>query len=332
MYRFVFMIMALLGIAVGGCWKTQSPPLAASPDVDTDADTDTDVDSDSDADTDPDTGDEIVCTGETWYGDVYIEHDEELEALRGYAATNGDLNISCDDCADIDDLVCLEEVGDSLVINAPELTNLDGLSSLAEVGAQQDLGAFIIKDNEKLADLGGLSSLTRIGNLLEITRNPLIEDLDGLAQIQRDEDEGMLMLTISQNESLENVDGLSWVGQLSELSINNNYSLGDLDGLGGATVIDAELVVAHNTALGEVAFFEGLEALGAVTIAHNASLTSLGVLPAGLHLEGSVVVEDNPQLPYCQICQMIQNVPDVDFGDLEDNLEDACWNGALDCP
>jgi len=325
----------LAAFAVTACWSTQELMInqgsdsGADTDIDNDADGDTDADTGSETDTETNTETETGCSDEIWYGDVIIFHSSEIALYQGYVGFASDLVISCDDCGDIDGLICAQKVGGALEIRGHSLQNLDGLSSLTEVGSSSG-GALRITFNDLLTDLDGLGALQRIGDTLEIVGNQLIEDLDGLAQI--DDEGAAIELIVNGNPALQDVDGLSWADRLSSLELGHNSNMVDIGGLDGVTAVVTNLDISDNDLLGSIDFLGNLEELGAVSISNNDALTGLGVLPAGVIQAGILSIRDNVSLPSCEICEMVQNLAAPVFGDCADNMEDACWDEALVCP
>jgi hypothetical protein len=202
-------------------------------DDDCDGETDEPLDTDSGTglDTGSDTGPPDCVLGE-YAGDYDIEHPWDFADIAGYTSISGDLLIACDDCTDVDDLICLTSVGGYLwigdVMSCGEdqpcygnalLENLDGLASVT--GTVQWLGIVL---SPSLTDISGLLGLTAVEGTFEISGNDLLPDLDGLA--------GITSVTgnmhIWDNESLPYCEICDLLEQLTDFT-DLGYLAGNLD-------------------------------------------------------------------------------------------------------
>jgi len=163
-------------------------------------------------DTDSDT---FACTNGTLEGDYSVATQEDLDALAGYTAVNGELDISCSTCASLAQLACLESVGGRFDLrDAAALTTLAGLESLATVGED-----FLIFDLA-ISSLEGLGSLTSVGASLWLDSNALVS-LDGIENL--DSIGNALMVT--DNDALERIDGVSGLTSIGSVHVVGNDSL-----------------------------------------------------------------------------------------------------------
>ena len=122
--------------------------------------------------------------------------------------------------------------GTPVVIGNPLLTNLSGLDSLTHIG-----GNLTIWGDSQLTDLSGLESLSSIGGNLSIgdimigwgilCGNPVLTNLDGLNSLSTIYGK----VTIRENDSLTNLNGLEGVTSVGGLNIYDNLVLDDLTGL-----------------------------------------------------------------------------------------------------
>ncbi len=155
-----------------------------------DAGPDTDGDSDS------------YCTQGEYSGDLEITEQSDVAALAGHTSISGTLTISCYSCTDLNELICLTSVGESLQIwNNNSLTDLDGLNGITSVGWNLQ-----INKNHALTNVNGLSGITSVGATLEILGNYNLNNLDGLGGITSVDGD----LTIWET-SLTNLDGLGGI-------------------------------------------------------------------------------------------------------------------------
>src|SRR5690606_1131249 len=95
-----------------------------------------------------------------------------------------------------------------------QLTNLDGLSNLTQIG-----GYLYIVNNSQLTNLDGLSNLTQIGGYLYIQNNAVLENLDGLSALESINGD----LVIFNNAVLTDISGLQNIDPATILP--NTYGL-----------------------------------------------------------------------------------------------------------
>jgi hypothetical protein len=132
-----------------------------------------------------------------------------------------------------------------------------------------------------------------------------LEGLNNLVEVGND-------LNISA-ENLPNVDALSHLTAIGgSLGFDGNASLTNLDGLSSLSTIG-----------------------GDIEIYDNASLTSLDGLSSLSTVGGDIKIFDNENLPYCEICDLLDQLVDFtgDVNWVNHNFIDECWDGSnLDCP
>jgi len=83
-----------------------------------------------------------------------------------------------------------------VVINGPDITNLNGLTSVASIGGFLDIAS-----NNSLTDITGLINLKSINGYLQVGWNRALKSLTGLDSIEFD---AITSLEIRQNDSLSN--------------------------------------------------------------------------------------------------------------------------------
>jgi len=135
-----------------------------------------DDDDSDDTGGDTDTGPVECNLGE--YSDYFdIEDQSDVATLAGYTSLSGTLEIECETCTDLSELICLTAVGGDLEFwDSDALTNMDGLSALTSVD-----GNLVISGNAALTNLDGLSALTSVDGDLGIGSNEALTSLDGLS-------------------------------------------------------------------------------------------------------------------------------------------------------
>jgi hypothetical protein len=189
----------------------------------------------------------------------------------------------------------------NVTITCPNCVSLEELGCLWSIG-----GDLSISQNNSLEALD-LGLLDHVGGSLYYYRNPLVTTLD-LARLR-----GVgSWLTIRGNDALQAITAGRLLAIGGDVSIDENDALDTID-LGGAQTITGDLTIGGNPALPDL---DGLAAL--------------------IFLGGSLDVTHNDDLPYCEVCELLDQL--VGFaGEVicSSNLVDECWNGdaeALECP
>ena len=108
---------------------------------------------------------------------------------------------------DLRGLEGLQIVGSSgvTVFDNDSLRSLAGLDSLTQIGGHLQIGwPADHLENRALSSLDGLQALTRVGQWVNIVRNPLLADVDGLANLSRADS-----LSVVANPRLGDCSGLT---------------------------------------------------------------------------------------------------------------------------
>jgi len=199
----------------------------------------------------------------------------------------GDLTLSTQ--ADVDAFSYTEITGSLRIVDAQEITNLDGLSSLISVG-----GELAILDGAVLPNLDGLNSLTSVDGGVAILGNAVLPNLDGLSGLSSVGGG----LVISGNASLDNLDSLPGVTSLGgSLEISGNAVLTSLGGLSGLASIAGGLSIRNNTALASLDGFSSLTSVGGgFAIRMQGALRSLEGLRNLTSVGGDLIIEGNASL------------------------------------
>jgi hypothetical protein len=134
----------------------------------------------------------------------------------------------------------LSKVGSIRINGNSQLSSLDGFSNVSQMA-----GVLNIRDNnslkvinafEKLESIVGISRHIATGGLL-IENNPLLEGFPGLSSLKEIESDQRAEISINNNASLKNVDGLASLTTFlalhddKALNIRNNAILENVDGL-----------------------------------------------------------------------------------------------------
>ncbi len=155
-----------------------------------------------------------------------------------------------------------DRVPGQLVVSGADITNLDGLSNLADVSRLQ------LIDNPQLDDLIGLSSVSEVS-----------------------------VIDLFNNASLTSVDGLGGDTTPGSITLWNNPLLGNLDAFSGVTELAGSLNVRGSNVLQDLDAFLNLTRVpGVVNIIDNAQLQSISGLANVTDFDGTWYIRDNPQL------------------------------------
>jgi len=169
----------------------------------------------------------------------------------------------------IDGLSGLESVGDIRVRSNPVLHNLHGVAGIKGI-----VEGLEVADNDALVDITGLSGISDVENWLAIKFNPSLPALAGLDNIETARGiaiHGNQSLTTLDGLSVTSVDDVailqsslldisalsSVTGTLEFLSLSHNNLLSDLEGLSNVTQVE-DLYLTFNGDLSDVSGLSSL--------------------------------------------------------------------------
>ena len=157
-------------------------------------------------------------------------------------------------------------------------------------------GWYVIISGDDITNLNGLSEVTNIGGSLRIgdynEGNPLLTDLTGLDNLDT-----IGGLRIQNNNTLTSVIGLGNVTTIGGLEIINNDALTSLTGLVNLSSIGYDLNIEGNSSLTSLVGLDGLLSLNNLKIEENDALTSLEGLTNLMSIGGKLEILDNDALP-----------------------------------
>jgi hypothetical protein len=146
------------------------------------------------------------------------------------------------------------------------------LSSQAEVDAfncTEVLGNLTISGSD-ITNLEGLASLTTIRGSLTISNNNSLANLDGLSSVN-----SVMSISIQSNQALTNIDGLTSITSAYYISISSNDVLTNIDGLHSVTSATSIYIFGNNL-LEDITGLSSLTTLeGPLIISNNNSLHNL---------------------------------------------------------
>lgn len=265
-----------------------------------------------------------VCSG------AMLETQEDVDRLAeqqcgvlDYLLWIGDSTLPSAAITDLSGLATIRRVdGNLLIHNNTDLSSLEGLNGLLEVG-----GRLEIRSNG-LTSLDGLEELREVGDIVDIEYNPALADTAGLANLER-----AGALDVLQNDSLAHVsfpnlveaaDVYLWSNAVAQsvdlpkleysgdrIVILEHASLSSVD-LHSLQWLDGTLYLGSNTQLPDLAVPELLTA-GSVRIEGNIGLETLDFrrlarLDYGLTIDDTAAQGfDFPALQTTASCEIANN-------------------------
>jgi hypothetical protein len=186
--------------------------------------------------------------------DVSYNSFNTIEGLNNLNTVGENISLLLNNnLTNIDFLVALSFIGENLVINNNQsLLNIDGISNLDRIEGGIDIlyndslsylsfspftatSDFYLKivNNNALSSISGFPNASSIKSV-DISRNPSLNNLNGLLDLTTIQD----FLILDDNDSITNLDFLlnlilieCGVGSNNDLTITNNFYLGDFCGL-----------------------------------------------------------------------------------------------------
>ncbi|HEV7557911.1 MAG TPA: hypothetical protein VGO00_20735 [Kofleriaceae bacterium] len=228
----------------------------------------------------------VQCGGGTIVnGTVAIEQSSDFALLDGATCVDGDLLIAGVPDNEIPALDLETVTGGVVVVGNQNLTSIDGLGHLREIG-----GTYLVQGNPALANVHGMSAITR-AQQISIVGNDALPDLTGLEGLK----DTRIQLTISNNGSLASLTGLDNLTTASQqITIHSNHDLTSLDGLRNLRSV-ALIEVSGNETLPAVEF-PALEQIGGRLLVNNNVAVTTVTMPALTTLGDFLQVDGNAAL------------------------------------
>jgi Secretion system C-terminal sorting domain len=191
------------------------------------------------------------------------------------------------------------ELINSLVVNAIDVTNLNGLIQLESSTGNSDIRIL----NTVITDLSGLDNLQTVGGNLELEANQLLINFNGLEQLESIHTDFILV----ENGVLSSFDGLSSLVTIGgALRLRNNPTLENFSGMDNLSTLGIEGVNNTNARgldiMSSYSFssFVGLENLtevnGSVLIFNNSNLQNLMGLENVTQIASALQIDNNDDL------------------------------------
>ncbi len=232
------------------------------------------------------------CTNVNLLSQFSVDH---FKSSYGCTKITGTLFINGSDITNLDSLHLVTEVG-SLVINSTNITSMRGLNALQKVAggvsisfcpnltemfgleALQSTGDIYLAVNAKLATLQGMNGLKYVKGAFQISDNDVLLSLQGLEGL----DSVAGQLKVEGNAFLQTLEGLGNLRSAGDIRIQNNSSLYSLTDFNNLSKVPGGIVIYINAALTSLGDFPKLKEVGTrFYISVNPALQSL----QGLHLE-----------------------------------------------
>ena len=261
----------------------------------------------------------ITCeeTGGSYTDNVVLMTQQEVDAFGalGYSIITGYLTIGNQaseflEPTDIHSLAALQNLtridGGLHLGNNPELTSLQGLHNIEELGS-----ALYVNDCDALNSLSVLSSITNAETVgsVRIWHNASLQNLNGLEVFS-----SAATIDITNNQQLQSLDGLFPYTTLVNMFVVDNEGLTSLSGLNNLQATGKLYIVDNDN----ITSLEGLENLEAVTesgyaypvfaIQENDGLLTLDGLENLMTVNGIWSIHDNTSLSdFCAIQNILAN-------------------------
>lgn len=215
----------------------------------------------------------------------------------------GDVMINGPDITNLDSLIVLTKLGKGLEIAFTNLPDLSGLGNLSSIG-----GALSLISDSSITHLNALENVTHIGAGLVIIELPMLTSLAGL---ENSTFSSGASLTIASNPMLASLDKIGVFSSVSNCVISGNNMLQNLSGLGTVDSI-VSLFIAINASLNDLTSLSNAYIDSDCSVSANPVLTSLTGLENmislnNLEISGNPALTDlNPisnlkQVAYCNI-------------------------------
>ncbi len=242
-----------------------------------------------------DTGDGLDCSDPalhgTWEGDV--GEGDVADLCEGWCTleVTGSVLLDATQLTSLDGLSCVTRIGGDLTVRSnPDLASISGLAALTEVGGNVSIGEYLCEfttewvctgyGNPALTSLDGLQNLESVGGWLWIADNDALVDpgvsFDTLATIGG---AGGMSLLVDGHAALTRLPDLPLITSISGWNtIWGNESLVSLEGLPNLATVDGDLMIAYNPALPTLQGLESLETMtGTLYLVDNGTVTAGGL-------------------------------------------------------
>ncbi|OAB79629.1 DUF7619 domain-containing protein [Cochleicola gelatinilyticus] len=199
------------------------------------------------------------------------------------------------------------ELNVNAFILGEDITNLNGISQITVYNEILNIS------NTSITTLDGLDEVTAVNYILSIVGNDALIDLSGMGSLHT-----VGFLGIVENENLVSVSDFGVISEvilpLEGISITDNPSLETIEGFSNLTA-DVSMFISNNPSLTNLTGLENIEFLTGLTITDNSLLTDISALETIPFIpDVSVSVANNQNLSQCSIssiCTALANNENV---------------------
>ncbi|MEX1364106.1 MAG: hypothetical protein AB1Z98_13345 [Nannocystaceae bacterium] len=176
------------------------------------------------------------CTGVDGVleGSVIIDDTPESDdpsMLEGISVVTGSIQLNTTDLTNLDFMGCVTEVGGEInIFDNDMLTNVDGLHNVTSIGTQ-----FVFSNNDGLVDFNSLPNIQQMATTLAFRGNGALEHISGFHSL------------VGITANVTDPDGNPAV--TGSINIQQNPVLLDVDGLGGLRVVGGIFAINNNPML-----------------------------------------------------------------------------------
>lgn len=168
---------------------------------------------------------------------------------------------------------CTHLEGDVTIIG-DDITNLHGLNGIVEIAGSLMIGysSYLMPQGTRLTNLAGLGALSHVQGGVKISYNNHLKNLSGIYGLISTE-----YLTISNNDSLESIAGLSSLQEVGNyFHIIGNRSMTILSGMDSLKTVGGDFWIRSNDKLTDIQAFSSLpRTYSTLEIASNPSLVRM---------------------------------------------------------
>lgn len=235
------------------------------------------------------------CPNGIYRGNVTLLNQDMVDEFGSfqYCEIEGRLRISSSSnlptITDLSPLHSITKVSSLHVDDNNELTTLNGLNIL-------EIRGFLIIFNDKLTNIDALHTISSPLEFMVISNNETLQNLDGLSGLT-ELDAEVLAMELQSNPSLTNINGLSNITSIRGMvQIGFNDALQNLDGLENVLSFNGPLEIYFNNSLTNINGLHNIEHLQNIFLSNNLELKNLDGLQSLRIVDKSVSLFSNKSI------------------------------------
>ncbi len=187
----------------------------------------------------------------------------------------------------------LKEIDGSFIVDDMDsILDFAGQETLEKIG-----GDFIVIDNSRLLDFDGLFSLAEIGGKLEIVNNSELLTITNVTSLQYLGLTSQSDLIIERNNNLIDLNGLQSIEEIKgKLSVRYNNNLLNIDGLSGIQLVNSTIKINDNDNLLNTNGLRNLEFCNnSIEVGLNSKVKAINFQSLKL-FKNRLLITENPEL------------------------------------